>query len=284
MISNLTIGDMTIDCSNATRAREFYANLMRWERTVAYDCLALKADSGMTILFAEIDIPYVRPVWPEEAGAQQKQMHLDFTVDDLPSAVEEAIQFGATKTAAQYGGEQLVTLLDPEGHPFCLCQRQSKSEFELYFKQKGFPVIPNPSINIDCTDTKKLRGFYAQLTPWDQNFHWTALIAEHGLVVHFMQCDFDYIPPVWPEEPGKQQKQMHFNFQVDDLSAAVVNTINLGGTKAIAQYGGEHFVTMLDPEGHPFACAGDERKHNALCLSPFFGSEKQICFSEYTEK
>jgi hypothetical protein len=37
--------------------------------------------------------------------------------------VEEAIKLGATKSAAQYGGEQFVTMLDPEGHPFCLCKK-----------------------------------------------------------------------------------------------------------------------------------------------------------------
>jgi len=72
------------------------------------------------------------------------------------------------------------------------------------------------------------------------------------MVVHFAECDFDYIAPVWPEEPGKQQKQMHFNFQVDDLSAAVEEATRLGATKTAEQYGGDHFVTMLDTEGHPF--------------------------------
>ena len=123
MIPNLTIGDLMIDCANPERARNFYASLMGWEKTVAYDCLALKTGHGMTILFAQTDIPYVPPVWPEEPGAQQKQMHLDFTVDDLPSAVEEAIRLGAAKPAEQYGGGQFVTLLDTEGHPFCLCGR-----------------------------------------------------------------------------------------------------------------------------------------------------------------
>jgi len=47
-------------------------------------------------------------------------MHLDFTVDDVPSAVEKAIRLGATKAAAQYGGDHFVTLFDTEGHPFCL--------------------------------------------------------------------------------------------------------------------------------------------------------------------
>ncbi|HOF99839.1 MAG TPA: VOC family protein [Clostridia bacterium] len=252
MIPNLTIGDLMIDCANAERARNFYANLTGWEKKVAFDCVALKTANGMTILFAETDIPYVPPVWPEEPGEQHKQMHLDFAVDDLQSAVDEAIRFGATKAAKQYGGAHSITLLDTEGHPFCLCKRQGSSEFDLYFKKRGFCMIPNPSINIDCRKTEILRGFYAQLTGWDQDFHWSALIADNGVVVHFMQCDFDYIPPVWPEEPGKQQKQMHFNFQVDDLPPAVEEAVRLGATKAAKQYGGAHYVTLLDTEGHPF--------------------------------
>jgi predicted enzyme related to lactoylglutathione lyase len=123
MIPNLNIGDLMIDCANSWRAREFYANLTGWEKTTANDCLALRTDNGMTILFAETDIPYMPPVWPEEPGKQQKQMHFNFQVDDLPSAVEEAIRLGATRTAEQYGGEHFVTMLDTEGHPFCLCKR-----------------------------------------------------------------------------------------------------------------------------------------------------------------
>ncbi len=99
MSLNVTIGDLMIDCGNAERTRDFYANLSGWERTVAYGCLALQTDNGLTILFAEADIPYVPPVWPEEPGEQQKQMHLDFTVDDLTSAVEGAILLGAVKAA-----------------------------------------------------------------------------------------------------------------------------------------------------------------------------------------
>jgi predicted enzyme related to lactoylglutathione lyase len=254
MIPNLTIGDLMIDCADAGRTRDFYAGLMGCEKTVAFDCLALKTDSGMTILFAETDIPYAPPVWPEEPGTQQKQMHLDFTVDDLPSSVEEAVRLGAAKAAVQYGGEYFVNMLDPEGRPFCLCKRQGKSEFDLYFEKKGYSAIPSPSINIDCKKTELLRSFYAQLTTWDREFHWSALIADNGLVVHFMECDgdFDYIPPVWPEEPGKQQKQMHFNFQVDDLQSAVEEAVRLGAARAAAQYGGGHFITLLDTEGHPF--------------------------------
>jgi len=137
MIQNFTVGDLMIDCADAERARDFYANLMDYEKTVAFNCLALKTDNGLTILFAETDIPYIPPVWPEKPGKQQKQMHLDFVVDDLPSAVEKAIHLGATKATKQYG-DYYITMLDTEGHPFCLCKRpQSKNDFDLYFEKMG---------------------------------------------------------------------------------------------------------------------------------------------------
>lgn len=258
MIRNFTIGDLMMDCANAQRARDFYAALMGLERIEAFGCLAVKTENGLTILFAETELPYAPPVWPEEPGKQQKQMHLDFAVDDLPAAVEEALRLGATKPEAQYGGDYHVTMLDPEGHPFCLCKRHSGTEFDAYFDKMRYGTIPDVSINIDCHRYETLRAFYAQLTDWDQGFHETALIPENRMVVHFMGCegDFDYIPPVWPEEPGQQQKQMHFNFQVDDVPAAVEEALRHGAKKAVQQYGDGHFVTMLDPQGHPFClCA-----------------------------
>lgn len=64
---------------------------------------------------------YVRPIWPEEEGKQQKQMHFDFQVPDVPKAVKKAEALGAVKMEAQFGGNEFTTMLDPAGHPFCLC-------------------------------------------------------------------------------------------------------------------------------------------------------------------
>jgi len=77
MINNLTIGDLMIDCVNAKRARDFCADLIGWEKTIAYNYHAVKTDKGLTILFAETDIQYAPPVWSEEPGEQQKQMYLN---------------------------------------------------------------------------------------------------------------------------------------------------------------------------------------------------------------
>lgn len=123
MINNLTIGDISIDCANPERTRDFYADLFCWEKREAYGCPALVGDNGLLMLFMSCDFEYIPPVWPEEPGKQQKQMHFNFQVDDLPSAVAEAIRLGATKAASQYGGEHFVTMIDPEGHPFCLCRK-----------------------------------------------------------------------------------------------------------------------------------------------------------------
>lgn len=123
MIKGICIGDISIDCVSPQRTRDFYAEFTGWEKRVAYDCPALVGDGGLLILFMECDFEYLPPVWPEEDSKQQKQMHLNFQVDELPSAVVEAIKLGATKAARQYGGEHFVTMFDPEGHPFCLCAK-----------------------------------------------------------------------------------------------------------------------------------------------------------------
>lgn len=123
MINNLTIGDISIDCANPERTRDFYSALTGWDKREAYGCAALVGDNGLLILFMGCDFDYIPPVWPDESGQQQKQMHFNFQVDALPSVVEEAIKLGATKAAAQYGGDNFVTMLDPEGHPFCLCRK-----------------------------------------------------------------------------------------------------------------------------------------------------------------
>lgn len=123
MIKGIAIGDISIDCQKPETLRAFYAGLTGWEKRTMYDCPALISEIGLVILFMACDFEYTSPIWPEEPGGQQKQMHFNFQVDDLPSAVAEALALGAVKPAQQYGGEQWITLLDPEGHPFCLCRK-----------------------------------------------------------------------------------------------------------------------------------------------------------------
>ena len=44
------------------------------------------------------------------------------------------MELGAIKAAAQFGGDDYVTLLDPEGHPFCLCKKDGITPAGQYHK------------------------------------------------------------------------------------------------------------------------------------------------------
>ena len=109
------------------------------------------------------------------------------------------------------------------------------------------------NIGIDCRDALRLQDFYAKLLGWEKSILYDCpAVSDSNGVVFLFDAEDDYVPPVWPEEPDAQQKQMHFDFQVDELQAAIREAEALGAVKAGSQFGGDHFVTMFDPEGHPF--------------------------------
>lgn len=115
------------------------------------------------------------------------------------------------------------------------------------------------NVMVDCGDEEALCAFYQSLLGWEslRMYDRPALRGDSGLVILFIQEE-DYVPPVWPEAEGRQQKQMHFDFQVPDVAVAVETAISLGARKAPEQFGGDDFVTLTDPAGHPFClCAMD---------------------------
>ena len=124
MIKGICLGNIAIDCNDANKLQDFYAELLGWKKHTMYGCPAVIDQNGLVLLFMRADdFDYVKPTWPEELNKQQKQMHFDFQVDDLSTAVKQAETLGAIKTKDQYGGNDWVTMFDPEGHPFCLCAK-----------------------------------------------------------------------------------------------------------------------------------------------------------------
>ena len=120
MIKGISLTDIFIDCNDPIKLREFYHSLTGWDKINKYDNTpALVAKDGLAVLFVEPDVPHEPPIWPEKRGEQQKHIHLNFVVDNLQQSVSEAIGLGAKLAENQFGGEHWVTLLDPDGHPFC---------------------------------------------------------------------------------------------------------------------------------------------------------------------
>ncbi len=122
MIQDVCLGDIIIDCGDNNNLREFYAELLRWERCEMYGMPGVRSRDGVVFLFIQED-DYVPPIWPEQVSKQQKQMHFDFTVPDVFASVQHAEELGAIKTQEQFGGDHFTTMLDPAGHPFCLCAK-----------------------------------------------------------------------------------------------------------------------------------------------------------------
>ena len=118
------------------------------------------------------------------------------------------------------------------------------------------------SFTVDCKEPYELAKFYAALLGWDIVFHneeWAILGAsgtEQGAYPGItFQCNPQYQPPVWPEEPEAQQQMAHLDFAVNDLEKAVQYAVQCGATVADQQFS-EGWRVMFDPAGHPFClCA-----------------------------
>lgn len=122
MPEEVVLGNVMVDCDNEKKLQKFYGELLNWEMCELFARPAVRSSSGIVFLFIEED-DYVPPVWPEKTGKQQKQMHFDFQVENVMEMVKKAELLGATKAKSQFGGKDFVTMFDPAGHPFCLCQK-----------------------------------------------------------------------------------------------------------------------------------------------------------------
>lgn len=111
---------VTIDCSNAENLADFYAKLTGGEVTFSDADMgyAQTTFAGATLNFQQVH-SYTPPQWPGQGHAQQ--FHLDLRVQDLAAAVDHATQLGATEALEQPNADDYRVMIDPDGHPFCLC-------------------------------------------------------------------------------------------------------------------------------------------------------------------
>ncbi len=122
MNQEVTLGNIMVDCDDELKLQTFYGELLGWEKCKLFGRPAIKSSNGIVFLFIE-EPNYIRPAWPEEDGKQQKQMHFDFQVDNVLMMEKKAESLGATKANDQFGGDDFITMIDPAGHPFCLCRK-----------------------------------------------------------------------------------------------------------------------------------------------------------------
>jgi hypothetical protein len=109
---------------------------------------------------------------------------------------------------------------------------------------------------LDCPDTFELAKFYSALTgigietrPGYAPELPTIDLAHDSLPALSFQRVEHYVAPTWPD--GDVPKQIHLDFEVDDLDEGESHVLSIGARKADYQPG-ETFRVFLDPVGHPF--------------------------------
>jgi len=110
---------VTIDTPDASALAAFYGALIGGDVTdyPEYGVASLVA-LGSTLYFQTV-ADYTAPQWPSQQHPQQ--YHLDLRAADLDAAVSAALALGATLADEQPNPEMSTVMLDPHGHPFCLC-------------------------------------------------------------------------------------------------------------------------------------------------------------------
>lgn len=109
---------VVFDCVDPEQLAEFWQVLTGAEidsRETDWCSLQAPRDGGIAMGFQRV---------PEEKLTKNR-VHLDFDVDDLPSATERAETLGAIRlgdVVMEDDGENFQVMADPEGNEFCLIQ------------------------------------------------------------------------------------------------------------------------------------------------------------------
>ena len=221
------------DAADIGTVGRFYAELTGWDVVRDDpDRFGVRTPDGQEIEF-QLAPDHVPPKWPGQD--QPQQFHLDLQTDDPGAQAERAVALGATRLA---DGATWITLADPAGHPFDLCQADGVG-----------PVMRLFAVTVDAPDTSGLARFYADLTGTEVAYDGPegALVSAGGKSVMFQRIG-DYNPPRWPDPEHPQQA--HLDLAVEDLDAGEARALELGATRLDG--GGERFRVFADPAGHPF--------------------------------
>jgi predicted enzyme related to lactoylglutathione lyase len=246
-MATLSANSIAVDCPDPVALAAFYSGLFGEESRGDF---VLIHEGKVDLWFQQVE-DYLPPTWPTQERGQQ--VHFEMVTNDIPAAVRHAQTLGATKPVHQPDESEWTVMLDPAGHPFCLCTPFDNVEPPPHPETDVWIALA--AVTFDCHDGEQLWRFYrnlADLTQQDVNGMAPALVADTGLMILIQQID-DYGEPTWPTQERGQQ--IHIDFHTGDRSGMVDHAIWLGAALKDVNKG---FTVMLDPAGHPF-CICDSR-------------------------
>ncbi|WP_344648981.1 VOC family protein [Cryptosporangium japonicum] len=229
---------IAFDAPDIGKLASFYEELAGWRvaRTDS-DWIAMRTPEDKEVAF-QLAPDHVPPQWPGQERPQQ--FHLDLLVDGYQEAAKRAVELGATHLS---DGATWITLADPAGHPFDICQRDGVG-----------PAMDLYAVTIDAPDASALAGFYAAVTGMEVTYdgEYGAQITgpgHRGVEYNVMfQPVGDFAPPQWPDPQHPQQA--HLDIAVENLADAEARVVELGAKLVNRDANG--FAVFTDPVGHPF--------------------------------
>ncbi|MGB3307572.1 MAG: VOC family protein [Thermomicrobiales bacterium] len=118
-MANARVTGIAVDCPDPKALCTFYSALLGIEPAGDDAVVIAKGDQGNLELWFQPVENYMPPTWPTQERGQQ--LHMDLEVDDREAMVVRAIELGARQVDV---AEHFTVMLDPAGHPFCLCDPQ----------------------------------------------------------------------------------------------------------------------------------------------------------------
>jgi hypothetical protein len=120
MTAIASLAMVNLDCADPGALAEFYHQVLGMPITYSDGTYAMIGDGATNVGFGRVD-GYRPPNWPDADSS--KRYHLDLYADDLDEAEARCVKLGASLPDFQPGGDRWRVLLDPAGHPFCVCLR-----------------------------------------------------------------------------------------------------------------------------------------------------------------
>lgn len=106
---------LVFDCADPLTLATFYQGLIGGEIEPQSEWVNLVRAGDLTLCFQHVD-GYLPPTWPTQERGQQ--IHIDFHTSDRQEHVHRASELGAERQEVNNG---FTVMLDPAGHPFCIC-------------------------------------------------------------------------------------------------------------------------------------------------------------------
>ena len=107
-------------------------------------------------------------------------------------------------------------------------QQMSQSVDDQSFSR---PSLRLATVCIDCADADAMADFYGRLLGLEVALRepdWVLMRDPAGGTGLSFQAEAEYREPVWPEQPGGQDKMLHLDIHVDDLDSAVAHALAVG--------------------------------------------------------